>query len=102
MFLKKYLDEFYYNLIVDNYDELYLGNLDENSFVKIYELFKKYNFYFINDIILKYLEIFQMSDTYVENEILKLKEKLGDKYICEIGNNMLYLNEIIDNQEFND
>lgn len=102
MFLKKYLDEFYYNLVVDSYDELYLDDLDEDSFIKIYKLFKKYNFYFINDIILKYLEIFQMNDTYVENEILKLKEKLGNKYIYEIGNNMLYLNEIIDNQEFND
>ena len=98
MILKKYLDEFYYNLVVDSYDEVYLDTLDENNFIKIYELFKKYNFYFINDIILKYLEIFQMDDTYVENEILKLKGKLGNKYIYEIGNNISYLNEIIDNQ----
>ena len=39
-----------------------------------------------------------MDDTYVENEILKLKGKLGNKYIYEIGNNISYLNEIIDNQ----
>ncbi len=102
MFLKKYLDEFYYNLVVDSYDELYLDNLDEDSFIKIYKLFKKYNFYFINDIILKYLEIFQMNDTYVESEILKLKEKLGSNYIYEIGNNISYLNEIISNQVFDD
>ena len=44
MILKKYLDEFYYNLVVDSYDEVYLDTLDENNFIKIYELFKKYNF----------------------------------------------------------
>ena len=35
MILKKYLDEFYYNLVVDSYDEVYLDTLDENNFIKI-------------------------------------------------------------------
>lgn len=98
MFLKKYLDEFYYNLVVYSYDELYLDTLDENNFIKIYELLKKYNFYFINDIILRYLEIFQMDENYVEDELLKFRNKLGNNYVYIIGNDMTYLNEIIDNQ----
>ena len=99
MILKKYLDEFSYKLVVDSYDEEYLDTLDENNFIKIYELFKKYNFYFVNDIILKYLEIFQMDENYVENELLKLKNKLGINYIYVIGNDMTHLNDIIVNQE---
>lgn len=97
MNLKKYLNEFYYNLVIDNYDESYLYTLDEDKFLKIYRLFERYGFYYINDIILKYLEIFQMDESYVEGEILKLKDKLGDKYIYIIGNDMTYLNDIIDN-----
>ncbi len=47
MILKKYLDKFYYNLVVENYDEVYLDTLDENNFIKIYELFKNIIFYFL-------------------------------------------------------
>ena len=97
MNLNRYLNEFYYSLLIDNYDDEYLTTLDEFNFLKIYNLFEKYGFYYINDIILKYLEIFQMEIDYVENEILKLKDKLGDKYIYIIGNDMTYLNDIIDN-----
>ena len=39
MFLNKYLDEFYYNLLLDTYEEEYLNDLDEENFIKIYNLF---------------------------------------------------------------
>ncbi|MDD5979632.1 MAG: hypothetical protein PUC23_00785 [bacterium] len=58
MFLEKYLNEFYFDMVLYNYEESYLNSIDEENFIKIYEVFKKYSFYYINDIILKYLEIF--------------------------------------------
>lgn len=94
MFLNKYLDEFYYNLVIDEYDEAYLNTLDEENFVSVYNVFSKYNFYFINDIILKYLELFELSSNDVENGILKLKEKLGNDFVYIVGQNMNYLNEL--------
>lgn len=97
MFLEKYLDEFYYELILDSYKTGYLNMLDENNFIKIYSLFKEYKFYFINDIILKYLEIFDVDCNEVNKTIIQLKNKLGDKFIYIIGNNMSYLNEILNN-----
>ena len=45
------------NKILNNYNNEYLNSLDEDNFIKIYNLFKKYKFYFIDDIALKYLEI---------------------------------------------
>ncbi len=102
MDLKKYLNNTYYNLVINQYDFDYLSSLNEDNFLKIYKLFEKYGFYYIEDIILKYIEIFEMNSVYVEKEILKLKEKLGDLYIYIIGNDLTYLNEIIDNQEFED
>ena len=45
------------NMILNNYNSECLNSLDEDSFIKIYNLFKKYKFYFIDDIALKYLEI---------------------------------------------
>ena len=95
MFLDKYLDNFYYDMVYDNYDSSYLEGLDENNFVAVYNVFSKYNFYFINDIILNYIELFEMNPEYVEKDILKLKDKLGYDYVYIIGNDMKYLDEII-------
>ena len=94
MFLDKYLDNFYYDLVYDNYDFSYLEGLDENNFRDIYNIFSKYNFYFINDIILNYMELFEMEPNNVEKGILKLREKLGNDFVYIIGNDMKYLNEI--------
>ena len=98
MFLDKYLDNFYYDLVYDNYDSSYLEGLDENNFVSVYNVFSKYNFYFINDIILNYMELFEMEPNDLEKGILKLKEKLGNDFVYIIGNDMKYLNEIIDEE----
>ncbi len=99
MFLYKYLDDFYYNLVYDTYDSSYLDTLDENNFYSVYSIFSKYNFYFINDIILNYIELFEMEPSFVEYGILKLKEKLGENFIYIIGNDMTYLDEIINEKE---
>lgn len=95
MFLYKYLDNFYSNLVYDNYDSSYLETLDERNFVDVYNVFNKYNFYFINDIILNYIELFELDSKQVENGILKLREKLGNDFVYIIGNDMTYLDEII-------
>lgn len=98
MFLEKYLDNFYYDFVYDNYDSSYLEGLDEENFRNVYNVFNKYNFYFVNDIILNYMELFEMNPEGVEKGILKLKEKLGNDFVYVIGNNMKYLNEIIDEE----
>lgn len=98
MDLRKYLDDFYYDLLTDNYEDDYLEGIDEDNFLKVYNVFQKYGFYFINDIIIKYLEIFEMNPDYVEREILKLKDKLGITFVYLIGNDITYLNQIIENQ----
>ena len=87
MFLEKYVNSTYYNMILNNYNNEYLNSLDE------------YKFYFIDDIVLKYLEIFDMDEDDVEEKINFLHEKLGDRYIYIIGNDLRYLDEILDYDE---
>lgn len=99
MFLEKYLDEFYYNMVLDNYEYEYLKTLDEDNFKKVYNLLKKYNFYFINDIILNYIEIFELDTKLLEEKINILKEELGDNYIYIIENNMRYLEVLLESAE---
>ena len=95
MFLEKYVSSVYLDIIYSNYDEDYINGLDEENFIKIYHLFKEYNFYFINDIILNYLEIFEMDYDHVEDKIIYLKDKLGNNFVQIIGNNMSYLGKIL-------
>ena len=97
MFLREYLNDVYFELLLDTYDINYLETLDEDNFIKIYNLFKKYNFYFIEDIILKYLGIFALDLDKVSGEILNLKKMLGEKFVYLIGDDMRYLEIILNN-----
>ena len=72
-----------------------LNSIDEDNFIKIYNIFKKYNFYYIDDIIINYLEIFKLDCEFVENKINKLKDVLGDNYIYIIGNDLRYLEILV-------
>lgn len=94
MFIEKYVSKFYYNLIIDNYDDIYLKTLDERNFIEIYNIFKRYNFYFIEDIILNNLELFELDSYIIIKRILKLKQELGDNFVYIIGNDMRYLDKI--------
>lgn len=95
MFLEKYVNGFYYNQILDNYKLEYLYTLDEQQFLSIYKLFLEYKFYFVEDIMLKYLEIFELDYIVVKEKLDILKEKLGNNFTYIIGNNMNYLDEIL-------
>lgn len=95
MFLNKYLNDAYLSMLYDNYEEGYINSLDEDNFMKIYNLLNEYGFYYIEDIIIYHLELFECDVTDVRNKILKLKEKLGPGFVYEIGNDLNYLEELL-------
>ena len=68
----------------------------KEHFKNVYSLLCKYNFYFIKDIIVNYLEIFELELNKIEETILKLKNTLGDKFVYIIGNDMRYLNTFLE------
>lgn len=96
MFIHKYVSDFYFTQIMFNYDIQFLNTLNEEKFLKIYNLFKEYNFYFIEDIILNYLEIFLFEYDDILKGINLLKEKFGDNFVSIIGNNMSYLDLLLE------
>ncbi len=96
MWLKRYIDENKYNLLLSSYDVSYLNNIDYNKFIKVYNVFKENNFYFIDDIILNYLEIFEIDDNIVRNKLMILKRSLGENYVYLIGNDMRLLEFILE------
>ena len=96
MFLNKYVNDVYYEMILDEYDEGYLSTLDEEQFKKVYNLFKEYGFTFIEDIILRYLEIFEMEYEKVREKLEDLKMELGDDFVYIISNNLSLLGRIFE------
>ena len=96
MFLDKYLNSTYLDLVYNNYEKDYINLLDEDNFNKVYLLLKSYNFYFIEDIILNYLELFEIEAKYVQLAILKIKKVLGDNFVKQIGEDMTLINKIIE------
>ena len=96
MFLEKYLNSTYLDLIYDNYEESYINLLDEDNFNKVYLLLKRYNFDFIEDIILNYLELFEIEAKYVEFAISNFKSTLGNNFAQQIGENMTLIDKIIE------
>ena len=81
-------------LLYDKYNDYYIDGIDYDNLISIYNLFKKYQFYYIDDILVNYLEIFEKDYDYVEDKILELKEKLGNNFVFIIGNDMRYLDLI--------
>lgn len=97
--IKDILSENKLKLLYNKYEDDYIDNLDENNFIRVYNTFKKYKFYFIDDIIVNYLEIFELDCDYVEKKILELKEKIGGNFVIKIGNDMRYLEYLLDMEE---
>lgn len=95
MFYDKYLDFDDIEELYDNYDVNVLNNIDKDNFDKVYNLFKEYKFDFIEDIILKYFDIFVLEYKDVDNKLNRLVKALGDNYIDIIGNDMSYLEYIV-------
>lgn len=96
MFLENILDEFYYEELINNYDFDYLCSLDEKNFYLVIKVFHQYGFDYIEDIILRYIEIFEMDSSEVEEGIIKLKNNLGDNFVNIIGRKMSLLEEVFD------
>lgn len=96
MILEKYLDSFYLELVYDNYKEEYINSIDITNFDKVYRFLQERGFYFINDIILNYLELFELDVDNIEKSLQELENELGPNYIHEIGTDMTLLNRVID------
>lgn len=94
MFYSKYIDDFYYEELLNNYSIEYLESIDEQNFIKVYNIFQKYNFYFIEDIISQYLHLFEIEPEKIEIGVLNLRKYLGEDFVHIIGYNMNYLNNL--------
>ncbi len=96
MFLEKYLNSTYLDLMRSNYEKDYINLLDEDNFNKVYMLLKSNNFYFIDDVILNYLELFEIDEKYVQLAVSDIKLELGNNFVKQIGKNMSLIDKIIE------
>lgn len=95
MFLDKYLDDLRLKILYTNYNEDYLNSLEESSFEEIYTLLKEKGFYYTNDIILNYLELFTIDKKYVEKSLNEISHLVKENYIEYLGKNMSLFDKVI-------
>ena len=95
MFLDKYLDDLRLKILYTNYNEDYLNSLEESSFEEVYTLLKEKGFYYTNDIILNYLELFTIDKKYVEKSLNEISSLIKDNYIEYLGKNMPLFDKVI-------
>ena len=98
MFFETVLSETNMELIYDKYDKEYLECIDPYNFANIYNLFLENKFYFIEDLIVKYLEIFTLNKDIIEDAIFALESEYGSDYIYYIGKDLSILDEAINNE----
>ena len=95
MFLDKYLDDLRLKILYTNYNEDYLDSLEESSFEEVYNLLKEKGFYYTNDIILNYLELFTIDKKYVEKSLNEVSSLIKENYIEYLGKNMSLFDKVI-------
>lgn len=95
MLLDKYLDDLRLKILYTNYNEDYLNSLEESSFKEVYTLLKEKGFYYIEDIILNYLELFTIDKKYVEKSLNEISSLIKDNYIEYLGKNMSLFDKVI-------
>ena len=96
MIFDKYLNDTYLDILYSNYNLEYLKSIDISNFIEIYNLLKSKGFYFIEDIIINYMDIFELDSYYLNKVLTYLESKMGKDYIKRIGHNMTILYKIID------
>ncbi len=96
MIFDKYLNDTYLDILYSNYNLDYLNSIDSNNFVEIYNLLKNKGFYFIEDIIINYIDMFELDKNFLNKVLTYLENKLGKDYIKKIGRNMTILDKIIE------
>ena len=98
MFLETVLSENNMELIYDKYDKEYLECIDPYNFANIYNLFLENKFYFIEDLIVKFLEIFTLNKDIIEDAIFALESEYGSDYIYYIGKDLSILDDAINDE----
>ena len=96
MIFDKYLNDTYLDILYSNYNLDYLKSIEPNNFIEIYNLLKNKGFYFIDDIIINYIDMFELDKDCLNKVLTYLESKLGRDYIKKIGRNMTILERIID------
>lgn len=96
MFLKKYLDETYLNLLYNTYEEKYINNLDEKNFNEVYNLLIDRGFYFVEDVVIKYLELFEIEPKFISLALNDMEKEFGKEYVFLIGNHITLLERVLD------
>ncbi len=95
MFLQDILKEDDYKLLIDKYTFEYLDNINYDKFMIIYKYLRSLKIYYIDDLIINYLDIFELDLNLIKEAFFNIKSDYGEEYIFIIGSNLKLLEDYI-------
>lgn len=95
MFLKKYLSEYNYNLLLESYNWNYLETLNEVNFLKIYTLFQQHQIDCMEDLIVDFLELFQWDERVLKGKLEQLEKEYNNHLSEAVENNLAIIGNIL-------
>ena len=79
MIFERYLDDTYLKLLYDNYEDYYLKSIDEDVFEKIYGLLLEKGITCINDLIIYYIEAFNIDYECMKKALDNLDDNFNER-----------------------
>lgn len=95
MFFKNIVKDADYKVLLEKYDIDYLDSINTELFLSNYKYLVSKKIYFVNDLILRDLDIFLL-DREVLEEVLEIAyQKYGKEYIYVLGDNLNIFDDIL-------
>ena len=80
-------DEIDLKVLQENFDDEIIKNIDALNVAKIFKYLDEKGVYYAKDLFLSSLDLFLLPSEEFINKFEKLKKKIGDNYIDELGEN---------------
>lgn len=95
MFLENIISDNEYRELIEKYDEEFLNNINYDLFMKNYKYLISKRIYFINELIVRELEMFMLDSKVLEEVINIAYRKYGEKFAFILGENLNIFDDIL-------
>lgn len=95
MFLESIISDNEYKELIKKYDKIILDNINYDLFMKNYKYLVSKKIYFVNELVLRDLEMFMLDSRVLEEVIDIAYRKYGENFAFILGENLNIFDDIL-------